>query len=160
MDQKKLARWLKIITFFVAIAGVLVYAVVIPDVGDAIICANGEEYRSWCMPWIVFLWVTAVPCYIMLYYFWKVCSEIENDRSFNIVNAVYLKRISQWSLIDVIYFFIGNIVMLFINMNHPGVVLLSFLVDFAGIAISVAAATLSHLVYKAAELESENKFTI
>ncbi|MBE5905224.1 MAG: DUF2975 domain-containing protein [Lachnospiraceae bacterium] len=47
-----------------------------------------------------------------------------------------------------------------LNRSHPGVLLGSLVVDFVGIAIGVAAAALSHLVYKAAELKEENELTI
>ena len=45
-------------------------------------------------------------------------------------------------------------------MNHPGIILYSLIVVFAGVAISVAAATLSHLVLKAAKLQEENDLTV
>ena len=45
-------------------------------------------------------------------------------------------------------------------MNHPGVLLLSFAVDFAGVAASVFFAALSHLILKAAKMKEENDLTI
>jgi hypothetical protein len=45
-------------------------------------------------------------------------------------------------------------------MSHPGVTLLSLLIVFAGIAIAVAAAALSHLVHKAAALQEQSDLTI
>ncbi len=53
-----------------------------------------------------------------------------------------------------------KLVLLFLNMSHPGVVLGSLLVVFAGAAAAVAAAALSHLVRKAALLQEENDLTI
>ena len=45
-------------------------------------------------------------------------------------------------------------------MNHPGIVLASLFAVFIGAAIAVAAAALSHLVYKAAQIQTENEGTI
>ena len=45
-------------------------------------------------------------------------------------------------------------------MSHPGVLLLSLLIVFAGIAVTVASAALSHLVYKAASLQEQSDLTI
>ena len=46
------------------------------------------------------------------------------------------------------------------NMNHPGIVLLAMVVVFAGIAVTVAAASLSHLVSRAADLQEQSDLTI
>ena len=61
---------------------------------------------------------------------------------------------------DSIFFFVGNIALLLFNLSHPGVVLLSMVIVFAGVAITVAAAALSHLVRKAAALQEESELTI
>lgn len=45
-------------------------------------------------------------------------------------------------------------------MNHPSIVLLSFFIEFFGVAVSVSAAALSHLVMKAAVLQEESDLTI
>ena len=58
------------------------------------------------------------------------------------------------------YFFLANLVLLLLNMNHPGIFLASLMIEFAGTAIAVAAAVLSHLVQKAAEIQKENELTI
>ena len=73
-------------------------------------------------------------------------------------NARCLRTVSLLAALDAAYFFLGNLVLLFLNMSHPGVVLMSLLVVFAGVA--VAAAALSHLVRKAALLQEENDLTI
>ncbi len=72
--------------------------------------------------------------------------------------AVYLKRICILSLMDSGYFFIANMTLLFLlNMSHPGVMLASLVVDFAGVAVAVV---LSHLVQKATELQQQQELTI
>ena len=45
-------------------------------------------------------------------------------------------------------------------MNHPGILFISMVVVFAGIAIAVAAACLSHLIRKAAALQDQSDLTI
>lgn len=45
-------------------------------------------------------------------------------------------------------------------MNHPGIFLGSLFIEFAGVAVAVTAAALSHLVQKAAEIQQENELTI
>jgi len=47
-----------------------------------------------------------------------------------------------------------------LNMNHPGILLLSLLICFVGVAVTVAAACLSHLVRKAAKLQDESDLTV
>ena len=72
--------------------------------------------------------------------------QIGRDNAFSETNAKNLKIISQLAQADVCLFFIGNAVLLVINMSHPGVLLASLLIDFAGIAIAVAANALSCLI--------------
>lgn len=106
-----------------------------------------------------------MPCYATLVCSWKITDEIGKDNSFCRKNANLLKLISIFSASDSAFFFTGNIILLLLNMNHPGIVLLVFIllalvVVFAGIAITVTAASLSHLVYKAAQIREENELTI
>ena len=159
MEQKALSKWLKIIIVGVGICGLVGYFLIIPAFGQSMV-RDYPEFSGWYWPWLIFLWGTGIPCYVALFFGWKIAANIGNDRSFSMENAQLLNWISGLAEGDAIYFFIGNIVLWFAGMNHPGVVLAMFLVVFAGVAIAVAAAALSHLVKKAAVLQGESDLTI
>ena len=159
MQQTTLAKWLKFIIIGVGICGLIVYAMVVPTTGISIVASNEEMgYRFW--PWLIFIWATGIPCYIALAFAWKIASNIGADKSFSIANAKLLKWIAMLAAGDAAFFFLGNVTLLLINMSHPGVTLFSLLVVFAGIAVSIAAAALSHLVMKAAALQEQSDLTI
>ena len=104
--------------------------------------------------------VTAVPCFAVLVLAWRIATNIGRDRSFSNENASLLKWISVLAAADAAFFFLGNVVMLLLDMSHPSVVLASFIIVFAGIAVAVISAVLSHLVKKAAVLQEESDLTI
>ena len=136
MEQKTLSRWLKVILVGVGLCGLVVYGAVLPLYGQSLVGQNPDmANRYW--PWLIFLWATGVPCYAALVIGWRIAVNIGKDRSFSEDNARHLKRIALLAAGDAVFFFIGNIVLLFANMSHPGVVLGSLLVVFAGVAVSV-----------------------
>jgi hypothetical protein len=159
MNQLKLSKWLKAIIIGAGICGTVIYFYVFPFWGKDIVASNPEcSFCYWI--WLLFLWITSIPCYATLVCSWKIADEIGKDNSFCRKNANLLKLISIFAASDSAFFFTGNIILLLLNMNHPGIVLLAFVVVFAGIAITVTAASLSHLVYKAAQIREENELTI
>ncbi len=159
MEQKNLSKWLKCILLGCGICGVLIYAAVLPMMGTSLRTAYPEfSDRFW--PWLIFLWITGIPCFTVLVLTWRIATNIGHDRSFSTSNAMLLKWISILAAADSCFFFVGNAVMLLLNMSHPGVVLASFAVVFAGIAIAVLSAVLSHLVQKAAVLQEQSDWTI
>lgn len=159
MKQESLSRWLKIITIGMALIGAVLYFAVFPVLGNEM-AELYPEYAHCFYPWLIFLWLTAVPCYIVLVLVWKIAGNIGKDNSFCKENAVMMKNISLLAAIDSAFFFIGNIVYWLIGFNHPSILLASFVVVFIGVAFSIAAAALSHLIYKAADMKEENDLTI
>jgi len=159
MNQLKLSKWIKAVIIGAGICGTVIYFYAFPFWGNDIVDAN-PEFSICYWPWLLFLWITSIPCYGTLVCGWKIADEIGKDNSFCSKNANLLKLISIFAASDSTFFFIGNIIFLLLNMNHPGIVLLAFLVVFAGIAITVTAASLSHLVYKAVQICEENELTI
>lgn len=159
MTQKSLSTWLRGIILGIAVCGIVIYACVLPMLGKDLVQAN-PEFAYCYYPWLIILWISAIPCYLALYNGWKITTEIARDHSFCKENSIYLRQISMLALIDSGYFFVANLVLLFLNMNHPGILIGSLFVDFAGLAIAVVAAVLSHLVQKAAEIQQENELTI
>lgn len=159
MEQKTLAQWLKVILVGIGLCGFIVYAAVVPAMADYI-QEGYPEFSSAVPPWKVFVWCSGIPCFAVLFHAWKIASNIGADRSFIDENAKRLKWISGLAAGDALFFFLGNILLLFLNMNHPGIVLVSFVVVFIGVAVAVAAAALSHLVTKAAALQEQSDLTI
>ena len=159
MEQKSFSKWLKLILIGVAVCGLVVYALVIPMYGLSLRSLHPEfSNRFW--PWLLFLWVSGIPCFMVLYYSWRIAANIGNDQSFTAQNASLLKSISVLSIWDAGFFFAGNIVLLLLNMSHPGVTIASFAVVFVGVAAAVASAALSHLTKKAAVLQEQSDLTI
>lgn len=159
MKQSTLSKWLKLILAGLGICGIIIYAVVIPMLGEAMV-EQYPEFSGWKWPWLILIWVTALPCYAALVLGWKIAVNIGADRSFSLSNASLLKWIAILAAADSAVFFAGNLVYLLLSMNHPSIVLFSLLVVFLGVAISVASAALSHLVRKAAELQAQSDLTI
>ena len=158
--QKTLSNWLKAVVIGMGILAAVVYGAVLPAIWLEATADHATLGGTTCWIRLGFVWMTAIPVCIALVYAWKVFSEIGNNNSFSFVNAKYLKNIAVLALVDTIYYFVGNVVMFFANMNHPGVLLISSLICFVGVAVVIVCAALSQLVKKAAELKEENELTI
>ena len=159
MKQKFFSNWLKVVLIGVALCGLVVYALVVPMYGMSL-RSQYPEFSNRFWPWLLFILVSGIPCFTVLGYAWKIATNIGNDRSFTDQNASLLRNISILSALDAAFFFIGNIVLLFLNMSHPGVVIASLVIVFVGVAVAVASAALSHLVKKAAVLQEQSDWTI
>lgn len=159
MNQSALAKWLKFIIVLVAVCGVIFYGGVIPFMGLSLV-EMYPELNGCFWPWLIFLSLTAAPCYGALAFAWKIASNIGKNRSFVRANAKYLKRISVLAVINSAYFFAGNLVFFFLNMNHPSVLGASVILIFFGIAVAVASAVLSSFVNRAAELQEQYDLTV
>lgn len=159
MQQKSLSNWLKVAIICLAVFGLLVYGMVIPNYGRNLAVQN-PDYAHCFWPWMTLLILTAIPCYTALVYGWRIATDIGRDRSFSEANAKRMKWISNLAFGDVILFFFGNTMLLFLGMSHPGVFLLSLLPDMLGVAIAVCAAALSHLIYKSAQLQQDADLTV
>ena len=105
MDQAKLSRSLKVILAGIGVCGVIVYFVVLPSIGDSL-HASFPEFAAWHWPWMVFLWVTAIPCYAVLALGWRVAANIGKDRSFSRENARLLQRIGWLAAGNTVFFFL------------------------------------------------------
>ena len=154
MDRKMLALWIRLAIVMLALIGIVIYLWVIPQFGKNL--AADYPAVAYCYrPWLLFLWGTAVPCYVSLVFGWNITREIADNHSFSENNARYLKWISWMSAVDSAYFFIGNFVLMLLDMNRTSVILFSIFIICIGISISLGASALSHIVYKKSRGEAE-----
>lgn len=159
MDQRGFSRWLKAVIAGVGICGGIIYFYVLPTWGRDLVSMY-PEFADRYLPWLVILWITGIPCYAVLWLGWRIARQIGLDNSFSESNARDLKYVSWMAVLDATFFFAANVVMLLLDMSHPGMLIGSLLIVFAGIAVAVVAATGSHLIQKAARLKEENDLTI
>ena len=159
MNHNKLATQLKAVIIGVAILGLMVYLWIVPTLGQNMADMFPECADAY-MPWLIFILATGIPCYTALIFAWKIAANIGNDHSFCRENGILMKRIARLATADGIFFFLGNIVLLFAGINHPGIVIVSLLVVCIAMGISVAASALSHLIMEAADLQEQSDFTI
>ena len=160
MTQKHLGIWLKTMIVGAAACGFIICAWILPMMGRSIAAHYKGEFDYAYWPCLVFLWACALPCFAALALGWRIAANIGRDRSFCIENAKLLKAISILAACDSAFFFFGNFALACMRMNHISFVLYSFIVVFIGVAISVGAAVVSHLVRKAADLQTESELTI
>lgn len=156
MTQKKLSRWLHAVIIAAAVCVLLVYLWLLPMT----LADLSQAYYAGAFLFIPALIFTGLPILIALAFAWLIAREIGRDNSFSKKNAEYMKIIAALALGDVIYFQLGVIVFAFVGVTHPSVLIAAFLLDCVGLAISVCAAALSHLILKAAAIREENDLTV
>ena len=159
MEQHRLIKWLKFLVIFATGGGIVMDLGVLPGVGSWMVDL-APEFGGYFWPWLIFLWILSVPCYMALWMAWKIFTDIEKDKAFTMENAKRMGNVSFLAAADAVLLVVGNVVYLILHMNHPGVLLASFFIALVGIAIAIAAAMLSHLIRKAARLQDESDWTI
>ena len=159
MKQKELSFMLKCVVIGVALCLLLVCALMIPVKAESFV-QDGLMDKGFRIPWMISVWIAAVPCVPILIQCWGVTVDIGRDRSFSRDNAARLKRIAYLALGIVAYFFPCNLVLFLLSLVPDRVLAWAGLFCCAGLAFAVCAAALSHLVIKAAELQEENELTV
>lgn len=159
MNQKSLSKWLKVILIGIALSGLMLYGWILPVIADAI-AYYFPEWAHCYTPWMILMWITGIPCYIVLFLCWKVAVNIGRDRTFSFENGKLFRLIGKVAVGDSILFFAANVVFLFLNLNHPFILIGSCVVVFLGTAIAVASKVMAQLVDNAASMKEENDLTI
>lgn len=159
MSQKGFANSIKAAIIGMGICGLVVYFYFLPMWGKTAVAAV-PEYTDAYIPWMIFLWITAIPCYLVLVCGWRIATEIGKDNSFSTVNAKLLKYVAALAAFDTVFLFIGSSIFYVLNMCTSILMLMALIVSLAGVAIIIVAAAASHLVYKAAAMKEENELTI
>ena len=159
MSSKALCKMLRASVVAIAICGLVACVYIFPAIGEQIVHFN-PEYSHWPLPWLIFLWITAAPCFVILILIWKVAAAIKQERVFTNQTARLVKAGSLLMFGSVIFFFVGNIVFLLLGMSHQEIYVPSLFVIILGMALAVSAAILSRYLIKASMLQEEADGTI
>lgn len=159
MNQLNLSKWLKIIIVGLGICGLVMYFVVFPNLGHTM-AENIPLFEQYYWIWLVFIWVTGIPCYAVLFFGWKISEEIARDQVFTKKVTDWLVYISILAAVDSIIFFIGTIIFFVFGLVSGLYMIISLVALFIETCFSVAAAVLSHLSYKAVKMKEMSDLTI
>ena len=159
MKQKILSNRLKVMIAAVGLLASIAYVFILP--AAASYCADAyPEFCEWKIPWLVYISLTAIPIAAAAILAWRIAANIGHDKSFTRSTSQMLSKIAKLAAAEAAYIVLGGIVLIVMNMSHPGIVLCSGIPVILCIAVSVAAAMLSHLAEKAAYMREEQELTI
>ena len=159
MSSKTLGTLMRCSVLAATICGLFLCIYIVPSLGESIIFAN-PELNSWLYPWLIFAWLFSAPCFVILVYIWKVSGSVAHETVFTMQTAKWVKTGAVLLLSDVAFLLIGNTILIFLNMNHPGVLLLSVVGSIFAVALALLAAVLSRYLAKAAVLQEESEGTL
>lgn len=155
--QKKISNWLKgldillslmVLTFFV---GVTYAKLNIPDLFYRIESTN---------VFLIFAWIVAICIFVVLFEFWKVCTQIGMDNSFSIENSEYFHHMTISGVVAAITF-LGRIIWILIAQEVNIMSILIIAVEIIlSLMFAVLAEAMSKLILNAYEMKHENDLTI
>lgn len=106
----------------------------------------------------IFYISTSVPCFVILFYAWKISRAIKNDTIFTYDTANIIKKCTIILLIDDILFTVGNSVFLLLGWSEY--VFYYFILAAIGLVASCMLYLMFYYVNEAAELKEEIDLTI
>lgn len=159
MKQKAITYWLKAVAISIGLLGLAFF-------GGATAYAffyrpdYNEPVPEYLRQNIVSFWISAVICYTILFFFWRIVSEIGKDNSFSLENVKNFKCMAGCGVAAIIEY-IAVIVIWLVN-DEVELIPLSYtllkIVFF--ILFVVLCYAMSKLVNHAYEIKQENELTI
>lgn len=157
--MEKTSLSLKITTITTGLLGAVFYVWALPSVGK-FIAELSPEFAGAYYPWLILFWITAIPCYTALVLLWKIIKSIDTDELFRKVNADRFRMVARLAFADVVIFMAANVLFLFLNFNHPSILIASAFVCIVGVAFGICMKAMAGFFDKAADLQEENDLTI
>lgn len=159
MKRDTISKLLKIMILGMGIGGFAIFLLVFPTVSKELV-SSYPEFSNYYLPWLIFIWLTAIPCYIVLGLMWKFATSVRQGTIFTFINGKRMKKIFFWTVSDTTFFLLGNIFLFLLNRSHPSIFILSMGIIFIGYSIAVISVAFAEFLNGAAALQEENALTI
>lgn len=159
MEQKTIAKYLKIFSIITAFIGGIFFFWYIP----VIISEMADMFKEAVflkIPAIICILFIACLCYMALGNFWKICTQIGNNNSFCKENAQSMKNIGKLAFVVLIMILAGTIFLLMIGFLNAAWFFICLFTAFVACGIAVICFALSKLIENAAIIKEENDLTI
>lgn len=159
MTHDRFAKRLKLVIIGTTLIGILICIFLIPFMGNYMV-ERYPEYAYAKLPWMIFIYISGIPCFMAMGISWKITTNIGLDNSFCMENAKLFNTFSKLAIVDTVFFLVVSVVFELVGLNHPGILLFSFLIVFFGLAVYVCTSALSYLISKASVLQEDSDLTI
>ena len=156
MSSKSLCISVRVAVIAVTLCGIILCGFVLPFRGTQIADFGTFGNRAW----LWFLWLSAVPCCVILVLAWFVSNAIGREQAFTQTVAIWIKDSSVLLFADAGFFAAGNIVFALLGIHRPVLLLIAILVDICCVSLALLTAVLSRFIMKAAVLQDESEGTI
>lgn len=159
MNQKSIAKVLKIFCIIVAVVGAAFFFFYVPARLEGLAILFPEAaYLKW--PGLIGVWVIAVLCYIVLGNFWMICVRIGEDNSFCNENADCMKRMGLLSFVVAVLLTAAAVFIACLGFLGAAYFLVYFFAMCLVCGVGVVCLALSALIRCAARIKEENDLTI
>ena len=162
MNKKIATLPLKLTALLIALFGIIlfgggsIYALYLPN-GYYLIdgCLADYLYQN-----LVYIIITGILYFIILFFFWRIIKEIDKDNTFSIENVKNLKCMAFFSFLMILEFIIRTIIWLTTRIYFQNHLIYTLLAIFAILIFAILCLSLSKYVKNAYELKQENELTI
>ena len=117
MKQKELARWMKGIVVLGFLCVLFLDAIWVPELGRDL-AWNTPNLKVMFWPCLIYFWISTIPVMVFMALVWQMATEIGRDNSFCMKNALRLRTCSLLAAADTVYYIIGGVVLLSMNLLH------------------------------------------
>ena len=159
MKQKSITIWLKAVTAAVALLGLAffgggtLYAFCFkPDYNEPVPVYLRQNIVAW--------WITAVICYLILFFFGKIVKEIGDSNSFSLENVKNFKCMGICGALAIIEYAVQILVWLIKGRIELIPLSYAFLKIIVFVLFVILCYAMSKLVQNAYEIKQENELTI
>lgn len=159
MKQKELSIWLRAVVILIGVAVIFLVVVLLPGMIPELMLRY-PDFEALLVPCMVYVYVTVIPVLFALIAAWQIFIEIGRDNSFCVKNALRLRSICLFGAVDTVLYIAAAVILGSLGALLPSLLVIIICIVFMGMLITIAAAALSHLTRKAAEVQSENDLTI
>ena len=113
-------------------------------------------------PFLIGLYVTAIPFYFALYQAFKLLCYIDKNQAFSELSVKALKNIKYCAItISALYVALMPLLYLMAEVDDaPGIILIGMVIIFGCMVVAVFAAVLQKLLKNAIDIKSDNDLTI
>ena len=164
MKQKIATLPLKLTALLIALFGVFLFGGSAIYAKYAISPPNRYSYdyelSEYLYQNLVYIVITGILYFIILFFFWRIIKEIDKDNIFSMENAKNLKSMAFFSFLMILEFIIRTIIWLTTRIYFQNHLIYTLLAIFAILIFAILCLSLSKYVKNAYEIKQENELTI